>query len=111
MAGWSYISELQSTSRVRDLIKMLSTTTTLCEIHRVRPPVIIRSPSALLSSSVSTNRSTFAWVREDLRYEWKQSWTNSSDKRNGAVVAVMDQGGVGKPSSHLADQAFKSDMK
>ena len=54
-------------------------------------PVIIRSPSALLSSSVLTNLSTFAWVREDLRYEWKQSWTNSSDRRNGVVVGVMDQ--------------------
>jgi len=49
-------------------------------------PVIIRSPSALLSSSVLTNLSTFAWVREDLRYEWKQSWTNSSDRRNDVVV-------------------------
>lgn len=38
-----------------------------------------------------TNLSTFAWVREDLRYEWKQSWTNSSDRRNGVVVGVMDQ--------------------
>ena len=58
---------------------------------RVGLPVIIRSPSALLSSSVLTNLSTFAWVREDLRYEWKQSWTNSSDRRSGVVVAVMDQ--------------------
>ena len=43
------------------------------DLLRFHLPVIIRSPSALLSNVVSTNRSTFAWVREDLRYEWKQS--------------------------------------
>lgn len=70
-------------------------------------PVIIRSPSALLSSSVSTSRSTLAWVREDLRYEWKQSWTNSSDRRNGAVVAAMGQV-VSNLYSHPTDQVVGS---
>jgi hypothetical protein len=75
-------------------INRLSITTPDCALRgsRVCLPVIIRSPSALPSSSVSTNRSTLAWVREDLRYEWKQSWTNSSDRRSGPVVVVMDQG-------------------
>ena len=43
------------------------------ESERVHPPVIIRSAFALPSSSSSTNRSILAWVREDLRYEWKHS--------------------------------------
>jgi hypothetical protein len=61
----------------------------------VHLPVTIKSASALLSSSVATNRSTLAWVREDLRYEWKQSCTNSSDRRRSVVVEVMDQEGCG----------------
>ena len=48
-------------------------------------PVIMRSASALASALSSKSPSTFAWVKEDLRYEWKHSWMKSSARVGSAL--------------------------